>query len=35
MKLLNIGENEAVDFLEKLGYTVKSHSPADFYAYPK
>ncbi len=34
MKLLNIKEEEAVNFLEKLDYTVKQQSANDFYAYP-
>ena len=35
MKLLNITENEAKDFLEKFDYVVEEHSSTDFYAYPK
>ena len=35
MKLLNIAESEAKNFLEKLDYVVEQQSPTDFYAYPK
>jgi len=35
MRLLNIGENEAIDFLERLDYKVEQQSSTDFYAYPK
>ena len=34
MKLLNIMDSEAKNFLEKFDYTVEQHSPTDFYAYP-
>jgi hypothetical protein len=35
MAALNIGENEAVFFLEGLDYIVEKYSAGDFYAYPR
>ncbi len=35
MKMLNIGENEAFDYLQKFGYVAKLHSPGNYYACPK
>ncbi len=34
MEMLNFRSNEAIDFLQELGYVVESYSPYDFYAYP-
>ncbi|MBD1395331.1 FkbM family methyltransferase [Mucilaginibacter glaciei] len=34
MGLLNIGPNEAADFLKSVGYTVEKYFGNDFYAYP-